>query len=1165
MASEKKVRVWKEAVVIQTYEPAEADRNPMFLHKRVYQGSTGKVYPLPFVDRIATEKTPHTWQAVYLENEYLKVMILPEIGGRIHAILDKTNNYDAIYRQEVIKPALVGLAGPWISGGIEFNWPQHHRPSTYMPADVAIEEHEDGSATVWLSEHEPMNRMKGMHGVCLHPGKSYVEVKARLYNRTPLVQTFLWWANVATKVHEHYQSFFPSDVYCIADHAKRAISTYPLCGGHYYGVDYATRGKAGVPSEETPGKFQPPGNYNPADLSWYANIPVPTSYMCLGSRQDFFGGYDHAAQAGIIHIANHHISPGKKQWTWGNHEFGYAWDRNLSDDEAPYIEIMAGVYTDNQPDFSFLAPGETKTFSQYWYPFQQIGPATAANLDATMSLKIVDAQARIGIAATSVLENATARIQFGDKEIWHRTLNLRPDHPTMETFDLAAGIKPSDLRFTLTAVDGRVVLAYEMSENKPGELPEPATEPPPPAEIKSADELYTTGLHLWQYRHATRSPEPYWLEALKRDPLDSRCNTALGKLCLYRGQFAEAEQYFRSAIKRLISRNPNPYDGEAHYHLGIALRYLGREDEAYESLYKSTWNYAWQSAGYFAIAQLDCQKKDWNKALEHLDKALKVNTDHLQARDLKAMVLRQLGQKAEATALLKQTLKLDPLDFFAKYLSGEPLECDTQILLDLSLDLYHAGFNSEAIQLLASTRLQSRAVPGPTRGEDSALPLLHYYAAYFADHLGDQEQVQRHLSAAADANSNYCFPARLDEIPILEFAILSNASDAHAPYYLGNLFYDRKRFANAIPMWESSVGISPSTCTQGEGRGGGSSLAALPPCPLSLSSSSFIVHRSSFDQNSIAWRNLAIAYFNIANDSRKAMAAYDAARKAAPSDARIFYERDQLRKRLGVPVQDRLAEFEQHLDLIKRRDDLAVELCALYNLSDRPADALEILTARHFQPWEGGEGEAIGQYVLAHLMLGREALDRDDRTVAASHFQQALNPPANLGEAKHLLANQSDVHYWLGLAAEDEKTARRHLALAADFKGDFQNMSVRAFSEMTYFSAMAMKKLGRDAEAKSLLQNLLQYADDMMKRPAKIDYFATSLPTLLLFDDDIQFRRQTTAMFLMAQAKLGLGQAAEAHQIFTEVQKRDPSSILAAEFLEMSSAPPLATNTLNRR
>ncbi|MGD0390501.1 MAG: DUF5107 domain-containing protein, partial [Tepidisphaeraceae bacterium] len=381
------VRISIQTITLPTFLPAPPDKNPMFLEKRVYQGSSGKVYPLPFTDRIAEKPVDRKWKAVWIENEFLRALVLPEIGGRIHAIQDKTNGYDLIYRQHVIKPALVGLAGPWISGGIEFNWPQHHRPATFLPVDFQIEEHPDGSKTVWCGDHDPMCRMRGMHGICLHPGKSYLELKVRAYNRTPFTQTFLWWANVATRVHEAYQSFFPPDVFYVADHARRSMSEYPLAKGFYYGVNYGRRGRDGVPKGEMPGQFVPPHcadshipnrpsavpRYAPNDLSLYANIPVPTSYMCMGSKEDFFGGYDYAAQAGIVHVANHHISPGKKQWTWGNHDFGYAWDRNLTEPDVknefgPYIEIMAGVYTDNQPDFSFLQPGETKSWSQYWYP-----------------------------------------------------------------------------------------------------------------------------------------------------------------------------------------------------------------------------------------------------------------------------------------------------------------------------------------------------------------------------------------------------------------------------------------------------------------------------------------------------------------------------------------------------------------------------------------------------------------------------------------------------------------------------------------------------------------------------------------------------------------------------------------------------------------------------
>ncbi len=346
------VRVSEEMVDIPTYLPPPPNKNPMFLEKRVYQGSSGKVYPLPFTDRIAEKPVRRKWKAIWIENEFVRAMILPEIGGRIHVFQDKTNGYDLIYHQSVIKPALVGLAGPWISGGIEFNWPQHHRPATFLPVDFEIEERADGSKTIWCSDHDPMCRMKGMHGVCLHPGRSVMELKVRAYNRTPFVQTFLWWANVATRVHEQYQSFFPADVFYVADHARRSMSEYPLARGVYYGVNYGGRGCKGVPTGEVPSQFVPPHcrapkdrdpqlpDYAPNDLSFYANIPVPTSYMCVGSEEDFFGGYDYKARAGIVHYANHHISPGKKQWTWGNHEFGYAWDRNLTDPDAWRISAL---------------------------------------------------------------------------------------------------------------------------------------------------------------------------------------------------------------------------------------------------------------------------------------------------------------------------------------------------------------------------------------------------------------------------------------------------------------------------------------------------------------------------------------------------------------------------------------------------------------------------------------------------------------------------------------------------------------------------------------------------------------------------------------------------------------------------------------------------------
>jgi len=1105
------VSVRREPVVLPTYEPLPADKNPMFLEKRVYQGSSGKVYPLPFYDRIADRATPREWDAVVLENDFLRVMVLPEIGGRIHIGHDKTNGYDFFYRQDVIKPALVGLAGPWISGGVEFNWPQHHRPATFMPVDVEIEEHADGSATVWCSDHDPMVRMKGMHGICLHPDKAAIELKVRAYNRTPFVQTFLWWANVATRVHEAYQSFFPPDVYYVADHARRSMSEYPLCAGQYYGVDYGKRGRDGVPADEVPAQFVPPHcggggplDYAPNDLSFYANIPVPTSYMCMGSQEDFFGGYDHAAEAGVVHVANHHISPGKKQWTWGNHEFGYAWDRNLTERDAqgeygPYIEIMAGVYTDNQPDFSFLMPGETKSWSQFWYPIQKIGPAHYANLDAAVSLNVQASKARAGISVSSVFSGAKITLLSNGRPVATFTRDLAPGAPFVEEIALPKAAGGLLLRVLDRA--GREIISHAPKARAKGEVPPPATEPLLPAAIASADELYVTGLHLEQYRHATRGPEVYWREALRRDPGDARCNNALGRWHLLRGEFADAEAHFRRAIARLTLRNANPCDGEPLYNLGLTLTYLGRHDEAYAAFYKAIWNQAWQSAGYHSLAEIDCRKHDWTSALEHIDRSLRLNTDNLRARNLRVLVLRQLGLDEAADATVRATLALDPLDWWARRLNGEPLACNTQTKLDIALDCARAGFFEEAAGVLRG----AAADPGTA-------PLLRYYQGWLSELAGKAKAALAHFRAAAKASPDYCFPSRLEEILILESAMRTNPSDARAAYYLGNLLYDKRRHEEAVRLWEKSARLDPSFA--------------------------------------IVWRNLGIGYFNVLQKPAAARAAYGKAFRANPRDARILFERDQLWKRLGEKPAKRLGELAKYPALVRQRDDLAVEMCALFNQTGRPEKALAIISQRKFQPWEGGEGQALGQHVRTHLALGRAALDRGNPSAAAGHFRCALTSPENLSEAKHLLANQSDIHYWLGLALEqsgDQAGAVRHWRLAAEFRGDFQEMSVRAFSEMTYYSAMSLGRLGKMAAAKKLLRDLLGYAKALEKQVAKIDYFATSLPTMLLFDDDLQFRQQTGAIFLQAQAHLGLGESKKAAALLEHVLQRDPNHALAAD------------------
>lgn len=1054
-----------EPLEIPTYPVGAPEKNPVFFEKRVYQGSNGKVYPLPFIDKVFDEPVPVTYQSARLENEFIRLVMLPEIGGRIFLGQDKTNHdYDFFYRQDVIKPALVGLAGPWISGGVEFNWPQHHRPGTFMPADVHIEHEPDGAATVWLSEHDPLDRLKGMHGIRLRPGSSLIELRARLYNRTPFTRTFLWWANVAAMVHDQYQSFFPPDVHYVADHAVRALSSFPVANNPYYGVDYQNR-----PGEN--------------DLSWYRNIPVPTSYMVCQTGFDFFGGYDHAANGGFVHVADRHVAPGKKQWTWGNHPFGWAWDRELTDVNGPYVELMAGVYTDNQPDFSYLLPYETKTFSQFWWPIRDIGPVQQANTEAALALEIRDDRAIIlGLNVSEAFEGELV-ISKGTDTLARFPIALKPGEAWTDESLRFGGESPTELFAKLRRNDGTLVLDYRPVDTDALTRDRAqATEPPAAEDVDSADELYFIAEHLEQYRHPTRDPEPYLRRCLDIDPLDARANLALGKRHLLRGQFAEARSFLESSLARLTGRHPNPITGEAHYYLGLTLRQLG--EPAAEALFaKAAWNYEWRSSAHYQLATLACTANDFAGALRHLDESLATNRDHNKAKVLQALVLHRLGRDEEAIRILDDLATIDALDHWAAVVrslidDGTPSipaasRNDAQTVLDLVFDFVEAGFTDEAIALLDAHHaadVDDCAVPNPL----SRSQMTRYVKAWLTRDPADLED-------ARAQSPDHFFPSRLEEMAILEWA-----GDPLACYALGNLLYDKRRHLDAIAAWEQ---------------------AASTDIPQ--------VHR-----------NLAIARWNAHRDGDAARAGYLKAIELDPADPRLVSEYDQLRSKLNDAPADRLAFLQEKKDLVLTRDDASVALATLLNLLDRPQEALDLLLSRRFHPWEGGEGSVLRQFTTAKLLLGRKALESGDAATALEHFEGAMDTPDSLGEKYHLLQAKADVNYWIGrclraLGREDE--AADAFEASANEQGDFSEMAVTEHSPLSWFRGLSLRELGKTDEATALFESLLTYATERIGQPAKTDYFATSLPNLLVFDEDLQARRDAEFRLLAALAHHGLG------------------------------------------
>ncbi|MDR6845777.1 DUF5107 domain-containing protein [Flavobacterium granuli] len=1073
------VKAWEEDVLIPTYNIGKPEKNPMFFEKRVYQGSSGAVYPYPVIEKIEDEKQDKIYKAVYLENEYIKVMILPELGGRVQMAYDKIKQRHFIYYNQVIKPALVGLTGPWISGGIEFNWPQHHRPSTFLPVDHTIENNDDGSITVWVSENEKMFHQKGMAGFTLHPGKAYLEIKGRLYNPTPVPQTFLWWANPAVAVNEHYQSVFPPDVHAVFDHGKRDVSTFPIATGTYYKVDYSS----GV------------------DISNYKNIPVPTSYMAINSEFNFVGGYENDSRAGVLHVSNHHTSPGKKQWTWGNGDFGKAWDRNLTDEDGPYIELMAGVYTDNQPDFSWMQPYEEKTFTQYFLPYRELGMVKNASQDLLMNIEGDYQKAIVKIFATSKFKNVKIIVEG----FYEETVTLSPEL----VFEKEINVGPtliSELKLSVYDENGKVMLSIIPQEQENKLIPEPAKPAFSPKETPTCEQLYLTGLHLEQYRHATYNAADYYLEALSRDASDVRNNNAMGLWLLRRGRFEESEKYFQEAINTHLQRNPNPYDGEPHYNLGLALKYQGKNKQAYDFFYKSCWNAAMQDAGYFACAQISSAGDNLANALYEIDKSLVRNWHNQKARTLKVALLRRSGKEKEALKLIVDSLQIDLFNFgclFEDYLIVK----ETSVLDKMhsvmrgeihnyeitALDYIAAGMFDEAIQLLQIGAQTCETTP------------MTYYYMGWALSLDGRDSTAAFKIAATHA-SEYCFPNRLEAISTLECATMINSEDAKASYYLGNLWYDKRQYFQAVECWEKSAEKDGDFPT--------------------------------------VFRNLALAYFNKLEQEEKAVQFMEKAFQLDISDARILMELDQLYKRLGRPYGVRKAFLEQYIVLVKQRDDLYLEYVTLCNQTQDYDKAMAFVDSRIFHPWEGGEGKVPTQFQLARVELAKDFIAQKEYHKAAELLQECLEYPHNLGEGKLSGAQENDFHYWLGCVYEylglDEK-ANIYWKLAKE--GNTEPVAAIFYNDQKpdkiFYQGLALLKLKEPEQAQKRFNSLISFGEQHLDETIKLDYFAVSLPDLLIWDDDLTFRNKVHCHYMLGLGYYGLGNTAKAKEHLEQASKMD--------------------------
>ncbi|MDW7655890.1 MAG: DUF5107 domain-containing protein [Bacillota bacterium] len=1073
---------------IPTYVPEPAQILPVFFEKRPYQGASGKIYPLPYTDRLSDSKTNTKYKVAVLENDYIKARVLPEIGGKVQQAYDKKNEIDFVYHNTVIKPAMIGLAGPWVSGGIEFNWPQHHRPTTYMPLESWIK-HENGEETVWVGEVDPINRMKGMAGFSISPGKSFLKVKVKLYNRTPFAHPFLWWANTAVAVHDQYRIIFPPDVSWVNDHDRRAVISWPMAKGIY--------------------QTARPYDYGDGtDLSLYPSVVVPSSFMVSQgqSDMDFVAGYDMSRDCGVVTVADHYIAPGKKLFHWGRHDFGNNWCANLTDDDGPYVELMTGVFSDNQPDFTWMHPYETKCFEQYWYPVIGIGGVKNATKDAAVNMRREDDGLFVGFNVTGEFQQCHVSLKKHDNTLFEEYIDMIPC--TSYTRVLPIDISPEEekqLSISLKDNNGNILVTYCAANLKEHERLEPRTPAKKPQHIQTIDELYINGLHLEQYKHHTYEPEHYYLEGLKRDPDDSRCNTAMGRIMLKRGCFKAAEKYLSRAIERLTVRNGHPETVDALYLLALCYRYSNKESEAYELLQKCIWQYSHVSAGYYALAEIDAKRKDFSIASERLNLSLQVNALHTKAHCLQSAIYRKMGLYDQAIDIATDVKENDSLEIwcrielFLAYKALKDQQKEIAILqeiselyarkpenyLDVVNDFMRCGFFDDAVEVLQIA--------------DQTYPLILYYLSYCFKESGEKDQAAAYARQAELADNTYCFPSRLEDIAVLKAAAEIYPDGARAHYYLGCLYYDRLRTDEAIRNWQLTIQKNPDFYP--------------------------------------AYRNLAIALYDKKGEYLSARHCMDQALGLCKNNARVLLEMQQLLKNINAVPEERLALYDKYDHLVQERDDCYLDRITIMTQLGQYEQAIEMAKNHRFHIYEGGEGQLTRFHAWLHTLYAWKCISQNDLTQAERLLKQALDLLPGYGEGKSYFAQENHVYYTLGYIYERQDRQKEMENAYAEAAVDKSSMS-----EINLFRALALRKLKSYTQAQQVLQQMRERSEQIIYHLDQWPYFGVGSPTPLPFELDIAKTNTISGYMLRGFALLGLGKENEANEAVDVAREKAPYS-----------------------
>ena len=770
------VRTWIAEIEIPTYALGADDVNPHF-----YEIEETIIYPYTTQDHFGSERLMRSYRAVFIENEYLRVMCLPEIGGRIQSVLDKVTGEEMFYRNRVIRPGHIALRGAWISGGIEWNrGPQGHTVTSFSPVDVVPVQYPDGSAALVIGNTEQSFRTGWEVRLTLHPETRALDEQIRLFNPTDNFHPYYFWNNTAFPNTPGTRFVFPMSLG--TDHSGTEFFSWPMHEGR--------------------------------DLSWLRNYPEPTSVFGYEVAFDFFGAYDVDRDFGIVQVANHHELPGRKAWTWGQADAGLVAQSALTDEDGPYIEVQSGPLP-TQADFGLLAPGQEISWRETWYPINGMGQGFEyATSDLAIERHEHPDGVELRIATTRPIPGAQVTVELRGGRIERRQLNLSPARTAVfvvETRLARASPGEISLRIRIDNANDETLLQYASPLRVPQrQIPAQLGAPEP-----TAEGAYRAGLELDKRGDRTGARARY-ADASRLDPGHSLTLQALGGLEIEAGRFEAAADQLTKASER------DPDDGLTWYLLGVARLRQNDLDGAIAAGYAAVQRTGTTALGYSLVgrararlgdytgatqafpAGLSAGGADWTRLFEQILLSTYASGD-LQS----AVALARQSVQAGSTRLVPHVIQAlgshESLREFAhrtRQWVGEP----EFAFLELSLALADLGLYRDAANIVEAT-LVATLEPSERR------PLPFYYLAYYVDQVGDERQAAYWLREAASAPTEYVFPSRTEAIAVFDNALARAPLDARARLYLGNLLAGLGRIEEAAREWSLAVESAPDLST----------------------------------------------------------------------------------------------------------------------------------------------------------------------------------------------------------------------------------------------------------------------------------------------------------------------------------------------------------------